>query len=89
MYHRNAQTIGLYDDAASVVSSKGLGSSATLQNGQCAVGYAVMYGSGSQVILQVNLLLKPAFSGVKNVYLQPVQAGGGAGWTQVGTWTVP
>jgi hypothetical protein len=38
-YNRTNSTIGLYDDGGTTVTTKGIGSSTTLQNTQCAVGY--------------------------------------------------
>ena len=41
VYNRTNTTIGLYGDDGVTLSTKPIGSSATLQNSQCAVGYTV------------------------------------------------
>jgi hypothetical protein len=90
VYDRAASTIGLYDDGGTVLSTKALGSSATLQNSQCAVGYTVMYVSGNSVLFSINLLLKSGtFSGSKAVYLQAIEPTSSSGWVQRGSWSVP
>jgi trimeric autotransporter adhesin len=81
-------TIGLYDNNAAVLASKGLGSSTTMQNTQCAVGYTAVTTSGNSVMLQVQLVFGN-FSGPKTIYLQAVEPGANSGWVQRGTWTVP
>jgi hypothetical protein len=89
VYNRAASTIGLYDDAATSLATKAIGSSATLQNSQCAVGYTVMNTAGTSVMFTVNMLFKPAFSGTKSVYLTALTPGASSGWVLRGTWAVP
>ncbi len=89
-YDRVSATIGLYADDGVTLSTKGIGSSATLQNSQCAVGYTVMITSGNSVLFTINVVLKsPAFSGPKTVYLQALEPNATSGWVSRGTWTVP
>jgi large repetitive protein len=88
VYDRGASTIGLYNDVATVLSSKPIGSAATLQNTQCAVGFSVITASGNSVSLSVNLVFR-TFSGAKTVYLQAQEPNASSGWVQRGTWTVP
>ena len=89
-YDRVPATIGLYADDGVTLSTKGIGSSATLQNSQCAVGYTVMITSGNSVLFTINVVLKsPAFSGVKTIYLQALEPNTSSGWVARGTWTVP
>ena len=89
-YNRVASTIGLYDDSGTVLSTKGIGSAANLQNSQCAVGFTVMITSGNSVSFTINVVLKsPAFSGAKTVYLQALEPNTTSGWVARGTWTVP
>ncbi len=88
VYNRTAATIGIYNDAATTLSTKPIGSSADLLNTQCAVGYTVMTTSGTSVIFSINLLFR-TFSGAKSVYLQANEPNGSSGWVQRGTWTVP
>ena len=90
LYNRTASTIGLYADDGIALSTKGIGSAATLQNSQCAVGFTVMMTSGNSVSFTINLVFKsPAFSGAKTVYLQALEPNASSGWVARGTWTVP
>jgi hypothetical protein len=90
LYDRTAGTIGLYGDDGVTLGAKGVGSAATLENSQCAVGYTVMNTSGNSVLFTINLVFKsPAFSGAKTVYLQALEPNSSSGWVSRGTWTVP
>ena len=88
IYNRSNSTIGLYDDTATTLSTKGIGSSANLQNSQCAVGYTVMSTSGNSVTFTIQIVFN-AFSGTRTVYLQANEPASNSGWVQRGTWTVP
>ncbi len=88
VYNRTAAIIGLYDDTGTLLSSKPIGSSANLQNSQCAVGYTVMVTSGNSVQFTINVVFKAAFDGAKTVYLQANEPSATSGWVQRGTWTV-
>ena len=88
IYNRTAGTIGLYNNTATSVSTKPIGSSATLNNSQCAVGYTVMVTSGNSVSFTINVVFS-GFSGAKSVYLQATEPNTNSGWVQRGTWTVP
>jgi hypothetical protein len=90
LYNRAGGTIGLYANDGITLSTKGIGSSSTLQNSQCAVGYTVMTTSGNSVLFTINLVFKsPAFSGAKTVYLQALEPNASSGWVARGSWTVP
>ncbi len=89
VYDRANVTIGLWDDAASTLNTKPLGSSAALQNSQCAIGYAVMNTSGNTMTVSIQVLFKAAFSGSKNLYTEATAGGGSSGFALAGTWTVP
>jgi hypothetical protein len=88
VYNRTAGTIGLYNDAATTLSTKPIGSSANLLNTQCAVGYTVMTTAGNSVSFTINVVFL-TFSGSKSVYLQANEPNTNSGWVQRGTWTVP
>jgi hypothetical protein len=82
-------TIGLYANNGTTLSTKGTGSSATLQNTRCAVGYTSGSPSGDSVVLTVNLVFTSAFAGSQTVYLDALGPSTASGWVQEGTWTVP
>jgi Beta-propeller repeat len=88
IYNRTTGTIGLYNNGATTLSTKPIGSSATLSNSQCAVGYTVMVTSGNSVSFTINVMFS-GFSGAKSVYLQANEPNTNSGWVQRGTWTVP
>ena len=88
VYNRTTGTIGLYDNAATTLSTKLIGSSATLTNSQCAVGYTGMVTSGNSVSFMINVVFN-GFSGAKSVYLQANEPNTNSGWVQRGIWTVP
>jgi hypothetical protein len=73
-----------------VQSTKGVGSSASLENTQCAVGYSsasVLSGTTISVTVQL-LFLTPGFDGAKTVYADAIEPASSSGWVQLGTWTV-
>jgi hypothetical protein len=86
--NRTANTVGLYDNTGTILSTKGIGSSAPLQNSQCAIGYTSVVASGTSVLftLQVEFITGP-FSGAKSVYLEVIEPTATSGWVSVGTWT--
>ena len=87
-YNPRTATVSLYADDGVSLSSKALGSSANLQNSQCAVGYTGQTVSGSSVVFTMQLLYKNSFFGPKNLYLLGSDSGGAtSGWVSVGTWT--
>ncbi len=88
LYNRTAATIGLYDNTGTILSTKPVGSSATLANSQCAVGFVQATPSGNSILLSIQLLFYPAFDGVKTVYENAMEPSGSSGWVQRGTWTV-
>lgn len=88
-YDRASATINLYNDAVTGYGSKGIGSSAALQNSQCAIGYSVANFSGNSASVTVQIVFKsPAFTGAKNVYVNASNSWGVSSPLQ-GTWTVP
>jgi hypothetical protein len=89
IYDLTGSTIGLYNDAATSLSTKAIGSSATMQNSQCAVGYTVMTNSGNSVFFAIEIAFKtPAFNGAKTIYLQANEPNTNSGFVSRGTWTV-
>lgn len=88
-YDRAASVIGLYNDDATSLATKPIGSSANLQNSQCAIGFSVVTVNGGTINVNVQIVFKPAFSGAKTVYVGAENIWGGTPLTARGTWTVP
>jgi hypothetical protein len=89
-YNRATATIGLYNNAGTVVSTKPIGASSSLQNTQCAIGYSVANYSGATVSLTVQIVFfSPAFAGAKTAYVESSNIWGSSGWLNRGSWTVP
>lgn len=88
-YDRASATIGLYNDAATSVGTKPIGSSANLQNSQCAIGFSVVNVSAGTINVSVQIVFKPAFSGAKTIYVGAENAWGTTSPVSRGTWTVP
>ncbi len=89
VFNRTAATIGLWDNSGTTtLSTKGIGSSATLQNSQCAVGYTVMYVSGNSIELSIQLVFYPAnFGTAKSIYLEANEPSTNSGFVYLGAWT--
>lgn len=87
VYNVAAGTIGLYNNAGTSLSTKPVGSSATLQNSQCAVGYTIGYSSGNSVVFQANLQFASSYINPTTVYLDALEPNASSGWVQVGSWT--
>ena len=88
LYNRTANTIGLYNNAGTLLSTKPIGSSASLYNTQCAVGGTSMSTSGNSVLFTIQLLFYAPFDGAKTVYEDAIEPASSSGWVQVGAWTV-
>ena len=90
VYNRTAATIGLWDNTGNTtLATKGLGSAATLQNSQCAVGYTVTFVSGNSITFSIQLVFnKTNFPGVKSIYLQATEPTATSGFVYEGSWTV-
>ena len=83
--------IGLWDNTGNTtLSTKNVGSSATLQNSQCAVGSTVNFTSGDSFQFQIQLQFNTTnFAGTQNIYLQANEPSANSGFVYLGTWTVP
>ena len=88
VYNRGNSTIGLYNDADTVLGTKGIGYSTQLFNNQCWVGFTVMTTSGNSVNFTIELQFKPAFNGPKSVYIEAKEIAANSGWVSRGSWTV-
>jgi len=91
VYNRTTSTIGLWDNTGNTtLSTKGIGSSATLQNSQCAVGYTVMNVSGNSIQFQIQLVFSSAnFAGTQSIYLDADEPDESSGLVYMGSWTIP
>ncbi len=90
-YNAVAQTVQLLDDAGATWQTAAFGSG-TLSNSQCTLNLAASSATanGPNLTLSLNVSFKPAFAGVKNVYMLAGGASGAStGWVSRGTWTVP
>ena len=65
--------------------------SGSQQNSQCSLNGAASSVSlaGNVLTLNLALVLQPAFSGSKSIYMQAASPAGSTGWVQQGSWTVP
>ncbi len=89
-YNRTSATIGLYNDGGTILSTKPLGSSAALQNSQCAIGFSVANIAGGTVTITVQIVFKsPAFASSKTVYVEAANPYGSSSFVTKGTWIVP
>lgn len=88
VFNRSTSQISLYNDAGTSFTSKTVGSAATLQNSQCAVGYTSVVASGTSVLFTLQIQFTTAtFAGAKTVYLEANEPSSTSGWVSVGTWT--
>jgi beta-propeller repeat-containing protein len=81
-------TVGLYANDGVTLNTKGLGSSSTLQNSQCAVGFTSAAVSGTTLTFTVEILFNSSFDGAKTVYLEANEPSTSSGWVSRGVWTV-
>ncbi len=91
-YDVAAKLLWLSSDDTSTWSNLAPASGATLQNSQCQIaGSSVgVTGSGTSLTLTVLVTFSASFVGAKNIYLNAVDAGGGATpYAALGAWTVP
>jgi hypothetical protein len=90
VYDRRTSLIGLWDNTGNTtLATKGLGSSTTMQNSQCAVGFTsgAISGTAFQFSIQIQFT-KPAFAGLKSIYLQTNEPNINSGFVYQGTFTV-
>jgi len=93
-YVVSSSTLVLVDDgghpAGPYAGSVVLGSSATIQNSQCAVTLVSANGSGNNLTLVLTIAWTPAFAGDKIVHMAVGDvAGNNSGWQRLGVWRVP
>jgi hypothetical protein len=85
---RTTNTVNLYNDAGTSFTGKPFGSSSSLHNSQCAIGYASIGLAGNSVQFLVQILFTTGpFSGPKNVYFEASEPSTTTGWVSIGTWT--
>ncbi len=91
-YQQAQNTLWLRNDAGTGwLGPAAPGSSATLENSQCALAASSSAASaaGTTLTLDVTLSFKAGFGGAKNVYLYAIDSmGANSGWQLRGTWSV-
>ena len=90
--HYNGSGVYLLSDTgATWLGPLALGSSATLENSQCAIGGAgsSVVLSGNELTLRLAMTFKPGFAGTKNIYMQTYDRSGlDTGLQARGNWTI-
>lgn len=91
VYNRTTSTIGLWDNTGNTtLTTKGIGSSTTVQNSQCAVGFTVMFISGDSMQFSIQLVFNTTnFAGAQSIYLEANEPSTNSGFVYQGSWTVP
>jgi len=90
-YNRGTSTLFMLNDGQTWMSGA-IGSSATLQNSQCAVSLSASSAttSGNSLIVNLAMTFSAAYSGAKQVYTYAQNPGGAnSGWQHRGDWTIP
>jgi hypothetical protein len=91
-YLRASNTVLLANDSGTAwAGSAQLGSVGLLQNSQCSIDLAASSatGSGNNLTLTLMLSFKPAFAGLKNIYMAALNNTSlFSGWQTMGVWTV-
>jgi hypothetical protein len=90
-YYRASNALQLLTDSGGQPSSILTPGSGSQQNSQCILNGAgsSVTTSGNTLTLNLALTFQTAYGGVKNVYMDAVDALGTSGWQQKGAWTVP
>ena len=82
----------LNDTAAGTVGPVTPGATGTVQNSQCTINASgsSASGTGTNLVLNLAVSFKPAFTGTKSVFMNAQDAAGASsGFTSRGTWIVP
>jgi hypothetical protein len=88
-YQRSSNTLFLFNDALTAVTTTLPGAAGTLENSQCSVdgGASSVSMAGTDITVQIGLALKGSYATSQKVYLWVVDnEGHGTGWVQTGTW---
>ena len=90
VYDRNRGTIQLEWDSVMGNEIKPVGSSATLQNSQCAIGTTSVTTTALSTTITLDITFLSAFNGLKNIYMYGADGDGSinTGWVQKGAYTV-
>jgi subtilase family serine protease len=90
-YNTATNQINLLNDNATAFQLATAGAATTLQNSQCSLNVAAttVALNSNTLTLNVALTFKPAYVGVKNIYMHAVDmSGSNSGWQAFGSWTV-
>ena len=90
VYDGRRGTIQLESDDVQSNQIKPVGSSATLQNSQCAIDATSVTPTSLSTSITVGITFKSSFAGRKNIYMYGADGDGSVntGWAQRGTYTV-
>ena len=90
VYDRNRGTIQLEWDSVLGNEITPVGSSATLQNSQCAIGATSVTSTALSTTITLDITFTSTFDGLKNIYMYGADGDGSinTGWVQKGTYTV-
>ena len=86
---QSSGVVGLYGDDGATLRTKPIGSSATLSNSQCAIGYTVVKAFPNNLVFTANIVFSSTFSGTKSTYVQAFEPGTSSGWVLRGLWIIP
>ncbi len=81
-----ANTVGLLSDSGLSSTSMAIGSSGSLQNGQCFIQATTATLSGFSLTISVAIAFKGPFNGAKNIYMNSSTPSSSSGYIQMGTY---
>lgn len=91
-YDRASNSIFLYNDALTALTSFTVGTSGSVQNSQCRINGSAttVTGSGTDVVLNLNITRQGTYTtGSKSLLVWVVDNGGlGTGWLTAANWTL-
>ncbi len=91
-YDRASNSVFLYNDALTALTSFTVGTAGTVQNSQCRINGAAttVTGSGTDVVLNLNITRQGTYTtGAKSLLVWVIDNGGlGTGWLTAANWTL-
>jgi len=88
VYDRSVGSLQLEWDSATGADLKPAGSSAPVQNSQCAIGSTSVTTTALSTVISLDITFKGVSTGPKNIYMYGADADGSTntGWVEKGTW---